>query len=232
VTWKWQERLKLGAMLFVLLFLGIALARLWGEYQRARSQILDLQNRAALADSTRVILQSTNRIITERLAEQRQANVELTGKLGELARANREQGAALLGIRIAFDSILARTGGQVRADSADSAVRVLEARLDTAGIHVGVVGRVPPPPALGRVDWRVHLDTIAVLQSLTRSPTGQAIWRAEVRAGAKALADTIVFEQEKQAPKLFGIRLPDLGGALLVAIPAILAGFVVGQAVP
>lgn len=191
----------------------------WRYYWRERTAKLAAQNALAIADTTRVIFANELKVVTERLAEQREGNVKLTGQLGAIAQSNKETGAALLRLRVAFDELKAQTTGTVRTDVHDSTVRLLDAQLDTAGVHVTIIAAVPPPPRVATVLWSHSLDTLTVLQTLTRSLTGQAIWRAEVDRGAKLIADSLVIEREKAAP---GFALHSLGHVSIVL--GILAG--------
>lgn len=201
---------------------------LYTVFIRQRDQLLELQNRAALADTTRVIFKEFGKLVTERLAEQRDGLVHVEGLLGKLMAANKEQGAAIIRIRLAFDSVIATTSGRVRTDPNDPTMRILTADLDTAGIHAGIVAAVPPPPREAIVNWSHWLDTTEVLQTLSRTATGQAVFRAETEGRAKVIADSVVFERERSAPRFLGLRLPDFGGAVIVAIPALLVGVLAG----
>lgn len=214
------------------ILLGLALlgASVLGWRLRAAERgAVELQNQLARADTTRVIYRDSIRVVTERLAESRLGTVALEGVVGKIARTNKEQGVALQRMRLAFDSIVATTSGRVREDPTDIRTRLLSSELDTAGIHVALTAAVPPPPHVAVVHWLVELDTIPLLTTLTRTGSGQAVWRSQVEGTAKLLADSIVVAGEARRPRFLGLTLPSARSATLIGVPALVLGILLGK---
>lgn len=178
---------------------GIAyIVRLKAAAAAAHVAMIDAQNQLAARDTTRVIRSDSSGILLERLAFVSQKLTHLTGQLEEARQNGKEVAVAFSRLRLAFDSITAKTTGQVREDPAERDTRLMSAELDTAGIFVGVVAAVPPPPRSAIVTWNVKQDTTEILTSLTRGPNGQAFWRAQLQHGGslRLLADSVVLADQ------------------------------------
>lgn len=186
----------------LLLGLAIALAILagvlWWRERQAAAAARAAQNALAAADTTRVIRVVGDTAVLERLSFVVGQLHSLGGELETVRRANHETAIAYSALRLAFDSLVARTGGTVEADTAVPGVRILTAGLDTAGYHVGIRAAVPAPPGVADVTWHLRQDTTAILTSLTRGPSGQAFWRAQLVHGSalRLLADSVVLADQ------------------------------------
>jgi hypothetical protein len=220
----------------VLLLLLVLLVSGWFRLRAAETALLEARNQLARADTTRQVYVDSLTRVTERLAEQRFGAISLKGEVGklggvvgQLAAQNHETGMAFQRLKIAFDSVVSETRGRVTLDARDPNTRILEATLDTGMVHAGIVATVPPPPRSGMVHWTMYFDTLPLITTLSKTPQGQAVWRAEIDPKAKVLADSIVVAREKAKPRLLGIKLPGLLPTISVATPSLILGWLLGR---
>lgn len=197
-----------GCALVVLVLAGVAIAQSV-RLARAERARRDAQNAVALLDTTRVVLEDSVARVFERLSEQRAGNVELTGRMRALARENDEKGRALLRFRVLVDSLtnIVTTGTVTALDSSDD-VRRLTAALDSNGVEVGIEADVPRPPADARVTWSFAMEPLNVLASITSTPEGAAVFRAEVDRRVRVIVDSVVVTEPARSFSLLQMKLP------------------------
>lgn len=207
MTTAWK--MLVGALVVMLVVVAGVAAVLSYKVGQERKAKRAAQNALARADTTRVVLEDSVARVFERLSEVRDGNVELTGRLRDIAAENRERGNALLRLRVLVDSLtdIITTGTVVAVDSTDE-VRRLTAALDTNGVEVGIEADVPRPPASAAVRWSFAMEPLNVLASITQTPDGAAVFRAEVNRRARVIADSLVVRDIKLNPSLFSLKLP------------------------
>ena len=151
-------------------------------------------NAEAQRDSSRVLLRDSAHTLTERLAFQSDQTIELSRDLDRLIRQDGSRVQMIARLRLVMDSIHgAVTTGQV---SGDSAIRILESRLDTLGFHVGFRATVPAPPETASVEWNVAHEPESVLVALNRTEEGRLALRALTGPNSTAVVDTAIARVE------------------------------------
>ncbi len=204
-----KYKLLAGALAVVIVMLAaVAAAQTW-RLQGERRAKRDAQNQVALLDTTRVVLQDSVSRVFERLSEQRDGNVELTGRLADIADQNNERGRALLRLRVVVDSLknVETTGTTTARDTSDD-IRGLAAVLDTNGVRVEIDADVPRPPEPASVRWSFAMRPLDILASITQTPEGMAVFRAQVNARVRVIADSLVVSAPRPELSLFQLKLP------------------------